>query len=304
MELESFGNLAGALSGDDLGIGWLAGVSLLRAERAVRTDWHCHRDTVELLCGIRGETNYEFRDRPPVTLIAGSYLVIPRGVEHRVENAIDAPCCRLGLNLNGSCGKSRRFAVFEPKDVNGFRRRLLERAYRPVPCPREMKASVAGLCRLALRGADALSSVDWGYARLLCCTTLHAAVMPQAETAPAPTGIMDKAVEYLETRFAEDISSERLAAYMGYSRARLFVLFREHTGLTPNDCLQRIRIRRAKEMLANGDGTAAEIAAACGFADPGYFSRVFRRYTGLTPLAFRAAGGSAADQRPFRRRKA
>ena len=128
--------------------------------------------------------------------------------------------------------------------------------------------------------------------------------MPQAETAPAPTGIMDKAVEYLETRFAEDISSERLAAYMGYSRARLFVLFREHTGLTPNDCLQRIRIRRAKEMLANGDGTAAEIAAACGFADPGYFSRVFRRYTGLTPLAFRAAGGSAADQRPFRRRKA
>jgi len=100
--------------------------------------------------------------------------------------------------------------------------------------------------------------------------------------------IIEEAVNWLELHFGEDVSMDRLVAFMGYSRARFFALFREHTGSSPNEYLQRIRMRRAKEMLSRSSATACEIARACGYADSGYFSRAFKRQTGYTPLGYRS----------------
>jgi AraC-like DNA-binding protein len=66
--------------------------------------------------------------------------------------------------------------------------------------------------------------------------------------------------------------------------------FREATGFSPTDYLLRSRIRRAEELLARRKLSITEVAARCGFEDSNYFSRQFRRVTGVSPRAHRRSG--------------
>ena len=74
-----------------------------------------------------------------------------------------------------------------------------------------------------------------------------------------------------------------LVRHLGFSRARVFQLFKSELGLTPNDCLQRIRIEKATEMHKDPSRSITEVALATGFNSSQYFSTAFRRYTGGSP---------------------
>ena len=297
MSKSSFKNLSSFIGSRQLGLGWLEGISVLETKHAVTTDWHTH-ETTEMLFSIKGETHYEFRHHPPVTLSAGFYLVIPANVEHRVSNAIDEPGKRIGLNLRRKNTGKRRFAVFEKRDYSIFRDKLESAGLSSHPCTPGMKSVISELERL-LR-FPRLSSAEYGYMRILCCSILYAAILPPPTKSAPRTKIVDEAVRWLETHYSEKVSIDRLAAYMGYSRARLFVLFREHTGLSPNDYLQRFRVKKAKELLASGNDNSLGIASACGFPDSRYFSRVFKQHTGNTPLGYRQKiRSSSKSEMPF-----
>lgn len=284
MPKSSFKHLTSYIGQRQLGLGWLAGISFLETKKAVMTDWHTHETTEMLFC-IKGETRYEFRQHPPVTLCAGSYLVIPAGTEHRVSNAIDEPGKRIGLNLRHICTVKRRFAVFEKGDYAIFRRKLESESLTTRTCAPDMKRAITELERL-LR-IQRLSSAEYGYMRILCCSMLYAAILPPSPKSTPQARIVDEAVTWLEAHYSERVSVDRLTAFMGYSRARLFTLFRAHTGLSPNDYLQRFRIRKAKELLVTSSANVLEIATSCGFPDGRYFSRIFKQHTGNTPLGYR-----------------
>jgi two-component system response regulator YesN len=59
------------------------------------------------------------------------------------------------------------------------------------------------------------------------------------------------------------------------------------TGLTPNDCLLRLRVEKAKELLARPGPSVTAIALDVGFSSAQYFSDVFRKYAGKTPREYR-----------------
>jgi len=284
MKTDSFNNLSAFVSDRQIGLGWLSGISVLETKQAVKTDWHRHATTELLIC-LRGETRYEFRDHPSATLCAGSYLVVPSGVEHRVSNAIDEPGKRIGFNLRHISDPKRKFAVFSPRDYIRFRRQLEGDAFRTHACTPEMRRALSSLERIVDKRR--ISSVECGHLRILCCSVLYEAVLPPTPKPAVRSKVMDEAVRWLETHFAEDLSTDRLVAFMGYSRARFFTLFHEHTGTSPTDFLHKIRVRRAKELLETTTETSRRIAATCGFADSGYFCRVFKIRTGLTPTEYR-----------------
>jgi len=127
-----------------------------------------------------------------------------------------------------------------------------------------------------------------GYIRILCCSILYRATLPPLAKLAPVTKIMDEALRWLNQHLAEDVSINRLVAFMGYSRARLFSLFKAPVGYAPNDYLQRLRILKTKALLASGTLAEKDMAIACGFKTTSYFIRVFRRQTGLTPLGYRA----------------
>lgn len=78
------------------------------------------------------------------------------------------------------------------------------------------------------------------------------------------------------------------ARELGVSDGHLHTLVREATGQPPGRLIRRRQTLEAKRLLARTDLTVRQVARDAGFADPAYFSRFFRRETGLTPGEYRA----------------
>lgn len=77
------------------------------------------------------------------------------------------------------------------------------------------------------------------------------------------------------------------ARRLGRTADELRDTVRRLTGLGVKDYLVRVRIDRAKQLLADGAPSISDVAAAVGYDDPGYFSRLFTRRVGVSPSRFR-----------------
>ena len=166
-----------------------------------------------------------------------------------------------------------------PADFAAFHATMTAKAACPFRLDARLQTAVKELVRLVRK--ERLLSAERGFLRALCCMILYAVADTLAKplTAPKPQ-MMDEAVRFLEAHYAKRIGAEDLIRHMGYGRTQLFHLFKEHTGLTPNEYLVRLRIAKAKALLASGRRSIAEVAKAVGFSSPQYFKTVFLRYTG------------------------
>lgn len=90
---------------------------------------------------------------------------------------------------------------------------------------------------------------------------------------------------YLERHYAEDISLDALAARAGYSKRHFTRLFREAMGTSVYECLMRIRLDAARELLEQND-PLTDIAARCGFSDASALCRAFRKRFGASPRSY------------------
>lgn len=79
---------------------------------------------------------------------------------------------------------------------------------------------------------------------------------------------------------------ETFASAMGYKRTLFYQKAKSIMGITPNEYLQNIRLKKAAELLLDDRLTIAEVAYKTGFEDPSYFSRVFKSHYGITPTQF------------------
>lgn len=97
------------------------------------------------------------------------------------------------------------------------------------------------------------------------------------------------AMEQIEEtiRQSTPFSVEALATQSGLSTDHLSRVFKEATGLAPMDYFQRRRIQHACAWLLNPRNSVTEVAYALGFADAAHFSRLFSRYQGISPRAYR-----------------
>ncbi len=106
-----------------------------------------------------------------------------------------------------------------------------------------------------------------------------------------------RARELLEEEYATEISAERLAEAAGCSRFALYRAFRAEYGMAPSDFQRQLRLRQARGLLVSGR-TAAEAAAAAGFADQSHFHRWFVRCFGITPGTFQHAAEPDSRRTP------
>lgn len=96
-----------------------------------------------------------------------------------------------------------------------------------------------------------------------------------------------RVMERLRENPAEPFSLNDLARQCPLSVSRLSHLFREQTGMTPGQFLERERITRAKQLLSVTSRSVAAIADELGFASPFYFTSRFKKYVGVSPREFR-----------------
>jgi len=96
-----------------------------------------------------------------------------------------------------------------------------------------------------------------------------------------------RAMEYIKSNYSQKIGLEDIAAYVHLSCSHLSSIFRKETGLTISVYINQVRIEKSKPMLLHGDIPIVQIADQCGFGDQSYFTRVFKKQTGVSPKKFR-----------------
>ena len=106
-----------------------------------------------------------------------------------------------------------------------------------------------------------------------------------------------RAIGFVKENYGSQISLEQAAYSVGLSPNRLSRIFSEETGSGFSDFLIEFRIERAKELLAVPGASIKHVSVSCGYPDPNYFSRLFKKVTGLTPTAFSSGGMEANDGR-------
>ncbi len=102
--------------------------------------------------------------------------------------------------------------------------------------------------------------------------------------------LMERLDAYILEHYRDSLNTKQLAAKFGLVPSYLSKLFQNYKGITPNHYIQEIRLARAKELLVGcPDLMTKEIAQMTGYADPSYFSKVLKKYTGMYPSEYRAA---------------
>ena len=98
---------------------------------------------------------------------------------------------------------------------------------------------------------------------------------------------IDQARIIMREKYLTGISPQEVAAQlnMGYSWFRK--LFKEYTNVSPAHFMQELRLQKAKNILLNTSLNVKEISYMVGYEDATYFTAFFKKYTGLTPLAYR-----------------
>lgn len=98
------------------------------------------------------------------------------------------------------------------------------------------------------------------------------------------------ALEYMHKNFWREITLSEIAAYVHLSPSYFSRVFKDQMGESFIEYLKKLRIGKAKELLAEGRRSVQEVSEAVGYKDPRYFSKVFKSLVGLSPCAYRMYG--------------
>ena len=101
--------------------------------------------------------------------------------------------------------------------------------------------------------------------------------------------IADSAQKIIDYNFTREITVGEVAATLRVDPAYLTRRFTQKYGLSPKEYVVKKRIAHAKRLLRETDATVGEVSVSVGYADQLYFSRIFKKKEGMSPLAYRNA---------------
>ena len=113
------------------------------------------------------------------------------------------------------------------------------------------------------------------------CQSIHDRKKTQSGT------VVSKAREYIQENFRKEISLDDVSREVNVSPYYFSKLFKEESGENFIEYLTRLRIDEARTLLESRDMSIKEIGIQVGYSDPNYFSRIFKKQTGMTPREYR-----------------
>ena len=97
---------------------------------------------------------------------------------------------------------------------------------------------------------------------------------------------VEKIIEYMRRNINNKITLADLSELVQLSQSYLSGIFKETTGYSVIRFFNKIKVDKAKELIIEGDKKINEVAQILGFTDEFYFSRIFKRIEGISPLEF------------------
>ena len=105
--------------------------------------------------------------------------------------------------------------------------------------------------------------------------------------AGAETGLQEMVIQYIRDNYRSELSMQDVARAMSYSEAYFCKLFKQCFGKNFTSYLTEYRVEEAKRLLEDPMVNIKEIGKAVGYGDSNYFTKVFRRVTGVSPTEYR-----------------
>lgn len=99
--------------------------------------------------------------------------------------------------------------------------------------------------------------------------------------------LLTPVLDYIDENFRSDFPLTVLAEIADVTPQHLCRVFKETMSMRPNEYLTQRRLQEAKRLLERNDMSVAQVAASSGFRDAGYFSTVFKKHEGITPIEYK-----------------
>lgn len=228
------------------------------------------------------------------------YVMQPAPVERFVYITRGQVCFRLG---NTCLEAGSRDMIYLPRDTAYCSHWLMESAYivmdilltdgngqeirfGDAPCVlfHDTHGAYDGLLAELADKAEATGPFDWLERLSLCFQLLcRMARDTNRQELDRNQQRLQAALSYLQSNYASDFSVSVLAEMCALSPTAFRRLFISTQGMPPVDYRNRLRIRKAAELLSTGLYTVAETAELVGIRDMKYFSKLFKRYMGMPP---------------------
>jgi transcriptional regulator GlxA family with amidase domain len=107
---------------------------------------------------------------------------------------------------------------------------------------------------------------------------------------------VERSIAYMTDHINQPLQVATLAAMANVSPSHFFALFKKRTGCPPMDYFTRLRMRHASRLLGSTSASVKEVAAALGYDDPFYFSRVFKSVHQVPPSRYRSVRPETDDR--------
>ena len=127
-----------------------------------------------------------------------------------------------------------------------------------------------------------------GYMEMLRCYLIQALVRAvRACEELSENNAVTTVMKHLKDHYTQPLSLNTLSQLVGYTPQYLSSLFSGDVGISIQEFLQRLRVEEACKLLVQTPMTTAEIATAVGYQDVRHFSKLFRRFQGVSPKEYR-----------------
>jgi AraC-like DNA-binding protein len=234
-------------------------------------------DTAQLIYCYEGTGFYSLDCRENKAVNPGQLIFLPSGIPHAYASTDDDPWSVLWIHIKGRCLDSLCKAWPPPEVIsisNTYDRQIKEIFYKcfsilSVPYQWE---EFFYLCQLA--------------AVLLSLIPSAARQSVKGLTA-GRFKCIESIISYMKNHLKETVALEDLAATSGYSPSYLNYLFRTSSGYAPIEYFLRMKIQAAAKDIAFSELPIYSIAEAYGIKDAYYFSRLFKRISGISPAQYR-----------------
>lgn len=259
--------------------------------------YHSHRE-VEIMYVISGKCVVETLEQV-IMMDKGSFILIDAYVEHRLIVEADKPCRMLNVEFNFA---QRSIAAFpslgELASTDHALNALFEmkHSYLLLNDPSEVYHTLKSLV-LELdnsTGGDGLM-VQLQLSQLLIRIGRLAEEVIHSVPYSADQYVK-QSVEYIHHHYDCDIQVKEIAAAVSLHPGYLHRIFKAGMGCTMMDYLMRLRMEKARMLLEQTDIPVIDICSYVGVNSRQYFSTLFKRYTGVTPKAYRQSVMKEVDR--------
>lgn len=223
---------------------------------------------------IHGFYEIRFNEKPPCVTEEGGAFIAPAGVSQNI------------LHHNGAGAYMEAHWVFMNITINDM---FPLEDYFEVPAlvPANYRDQLFGQIETIRKHSDICKK----YAAAYQMTSMLISLSAIKRTAFDNAAILLK--KYVNDHYSEKITKVDLANVAACSVPGLYRIFQRHMHMSVNNYINKIRLEKASVLLEGSSCTITEISNMVGFDDPIYFSRLFKKYYGMSPKTYRGMSQQA-----------